>query len=997
MKTLLSAAIGTMLALSAMEAGAQNQSAERKVELEIEQQSLADALNDWAKQTGLQLVSPSSEMLNTKLAPRVKGTYSPQAALEELLKGTTLTYEWVSERAVAIKEKSKVVPAALKSSGVFQEQTIAPIAHFADETDGERRLAAVDQSAFGGDAPAGQDSAANTAHREELEQIIVTGTRLKTTLGDRPASVITMDEADFRQLGLTTVAQVFSYLPQQSFAVGEQNNFGGARMVRLRGLGLGTTLVLIDGQRTVTSALQSAGNVFDLNDIPLPAVDRIEVLTNSASAVYGADAVGGVVNVILKKNIERPALDLYVGSADGGADERRASLAFGTETDRIRASAVLDVFDRKFLRGDERTLYANQDFTRYGSSDLRSSFSNPGTVYSLSGANLPGVGAPSAAVPRGQGDTPTQGDFAATAGMTNLESLNRFSSVIPEAERYSATVTGEISVAEQVDVFGEFIYSNRDETRANTPSIISQFAYVVPATNPFNPFGEDVAVDYLLSALGPEEERSKIETLRSVLGLKGTAGSWDWQFSLLRIDDEGENWTENRADPLQVQAALASADPSTALNVFSDGPGGSDELLRSLVAAPIVDDYRSDATQVGGYFTGPLLSLPAGSLDFVLGFEARKEQIEWDAPSIGTAFSVDRKSEAVYSEFRLPITRSLKATIAARYDDYDDFGGTFNPQYELTWRPVDSLALTASYGTSFRPPSLYELHQPEFTFSSFVIDAKRNDEFAPVTFQLSGNPDLEPEESNSTTFGFLYTPDWNGFKFGATYWDIRQDQRVQSVPFSLILPNEALFPDRFVRAEPSPADIAAGLPGPLVSIDLSTVNFGKLETQGIDLQLGVQVDSGIGRFAPELLATWVSKYEARDLPGIPPVERIGVANVQGTIPRWRATLILPLAWRVGGLSTAVRYTPSYDDVTIASEPNGRIIDQQALVDLQAWLDIGKLTPQLSFLRDTQIRIGVNNLFDSEPQFSESAGTLGYDMTQADLRQRFAYLSISKTF
>src|SRR5690606_39234292 len=167
--------------------------------------------------------------------------------------------------------------------------------------------------------------------------------------------------------------------------------FGGSQHAELRGLGADNTLVLINGRRAMPSAPSIASNAFDLNTIPLAAIERIEVLSDSASAVYGADAMGGVINLILRKEIPRPVLDVHFGGADGGAEERRISLSSGYSTARLRGSIVLDYFERETLLGEERERWRDQDFQRYGGVDRRSRAASPGTVSSLTTENLPGL------------------------------------------------------------------------------------------------------------------------------------------------------------------------------------------------------------------------------------------------------------------------------------------------------------------------------------------------------------------------------------------------------------------------------------------------------------------------------------------------------------------------------------------------------------------------------------------------------------------------------
>lgn len=174
--------------------------------------------------------------------------------------------------------------------------------------------------------------------RVELEEIVVTGSRLRGASGS--STVTVFDRARIEELGASSVPDLLKYLPQQPFARGENSRFGGAQFVELRGIGADMTLVLINGRRAVTSAPQIASNAFDLNTLPISAIERIEVLSDGASAVYGADAVGGVVNIVLKRAIDEPQLDLRYGTARHGAEERRASLGAGMSSELPSADDV---------------------------------------------------------------------------------------------------------------------------------------------------------------------------------------------------------------------------------------------------------------------------------------------------------------------------------------------------------------------------------------------------------------------------------------------------------------------------------------------------------------------------------------------------------------------------------------------------------------------------------------------------------------------------------
>ncbi|HEU4879338.1 MAG TPA: TonB-dependent receptor, partial [Gemmatimonadaceae bacterium] len=724
MKRMLPVMMGVHLALAAAAATAE-EPAQKQIKLAIQSQTLRDALNEWAQQTGFQLIFATSEETTRVVSPSITGTLSAEAALSRLLAGTKLTYEWIGERSVAIRER--VTPTSSSAGWEGNDPGKPPVRLAQLTSDEVGREAATRVVPIPGRTP-------ETGMQRDaiIDEVIVTGSNLRRA-GEGPAPVTVFDRERIDQLGATSVADVLDYLPQQPFAMRDAQGFGGARTIRLRGLGLGTTLVLLNGRRTVTSALQGSSNVFDLNTIPLGAVERIEVLSDSASAIYGADAVGGVLNVITRSVIDRPQVSVSYGAADGGADERRASLLFGYAGERLRASAIVEGFSRDLLLGAERDLYANQDYTRFGSIDRRSASGNPGNVSSLTAANLPGLSSRFAAVPVGStGIALTPQDFVATAGTRNMESLNRFLSVVPEADRLSGVGFAEFDISDGLSAFAEILYTDNEGSTAASQATSS--ALTVPGTNPFNPFGVPVSVSYRFEGLELQSTVSESEAFRGVGGIRGQIRSWEWELAVLSFDEDGTSKRLNTIDSARVTAALASADPAQALNVFADGPGASPAVLASLVAAPVVNTYSSEAVQGSGFVRGPLIALPAGPVEAVLGAETREEEIHFEArPAI--IMDAQRKTVAAYAEVRVPIigkdmgiplAHALTVSVAGRNDHYDDFGDSFNPQYGLTWNLSQSVLLRASHGTSFRPPSLFELYSPISSRPSTVPDPARN-------------------------------------------------------------------------------------------------------------------------------------------------------------------------------------------------------------------------------------------------------------------------------
>ena len=219
-----------------------------------------------------------------------------------------------------------------------------------------------------------------------------------------------------------------------------------------------------------------------------------------------------------------------------------------------------------------------------------------------------------------------------------------------------------------------------------------------------------------------------------------------------------------------------------------------------------------------------------------------------------------------------------------------------------------------------------------------------------------------------------------------------------SLTAPLIIANANLFPNRIARAAQTPADIAANQPGALLRVDTTSINFGKLETSGVDLDLSTSFATSIGKFSPSLLATWVEKYETADVPGAPVFDRVGIANSAGTIPEYRASANLEWSFHGLRLATTVRYTDGYDDATFLNVINNKKVDSQTYVDLSGLVQLDEVFNSASYwAKGFSVRFGVVNLTDEEPAFSEVGPTLGYDPSLADVRQRFAYLSLTKQF
>ncbi|MET0534383.1 MAG: TonB-dependent receptor [Steroidobacter sp.] len=840
------------------------------------------------------------------------------------------------------------------------------------------------------------------------EEVTVVGRSVPDPSLSVPQAVV-VERERIDALGAPTLAEALRYISQSAYTRPEGSRISGAQYAEMRGLGPDTALILINGRRALPSANSITSSAFDLNTIPITAVERIEFLLDSGAAAHGTDAIGGIVNIVLRQDIPDPTLEVRYGGADGGANQRRVTFSGGANTDRFHGTLIFDYFDLGGLLGSERERWSNQDFRRFGGRDLRSPISSPGNITSIlpvtpsNPGNLPGLPSRIAAVPLVDA-TPgiSREDFLATAGTTSVDSLFNYWSVVPEAKRASVVATSSWDFTDRLSASAELIYVDRDASFYFSPPLVAGLA--VPATNPYNPFGVPVMVTRLLTDYGPQYQSVESDLTRAVAALNGRWGAWSWELSAMYSDEQALTWVNQELNMTSVTAALANPDPTRSLNLFQNGPIGSPELLGSLLAPRHVDEFASSGTQFAAFVDGPLLSLPAGPLHAKIGGEVREESAVFGSRMGG--FDEERDISAAFVQLHAPLidagmewplVHELSLSAGGRWDDYQNIGDSMRAQYGLLWKPHRAVTVRASQGRSFRPPSLYELYLPDINTPARLSDPARANENANVMVSSGGNPDLKPVTAKTLMAGIEFAPDTAmNWSISADYWRIIMDDRVLLLPAPLMLANEQLFPGRIGRAAQTDADLLAGLPGRLLTIDSSRINVGRVKASGVDFALRTDVQTGAGRFTPELLATWFDNYLATDVPGRPALDRVDMASELGTILEWRA--IFSLGWRRGpyGITTAARYAPSYDDA-VAGTRAKRKIAAQTLVDLQGTVDFSRLLGASSPLAGFRLSIGAINLFDEEPSFALIGDAAGYDISQGDLKQRSYYMRVEKKF
>lgn len=966
-------------------------------------QPVAEALRSIARQTGASVLFDPG-VVNGRMSRAVSGRMSAAEAISRALGGSGLTADVMKDGAIVVKPVPPPAPVGVGASAPAGARSMpggVPPTGSAGQV--PARLAQGSSSSVPSrDRP---PPAVAGTHQPDLQKIEVTGSRLRRIAAEGPAPVNTYGREEIEKSGQPTLERFLSSLSEVSVGAGEGSfgATGGQGTVQLRGLPLGSTLTLINGRR-VQAVGSSSGNYFNLNLIPLSAVERVEVLPVGSSAVYGGDALAGVVNVILRKATDGLALDAQLGSTKGSGDGS-LSLATGG-TGESGSFLLLGSYARRSpLTMAERAFFRDADYRRYGGTDQRTRTCAPGTVSSASGANLPGLSSSFAAIPVGPaGRSPTAADFVATSGVANLcsgQTTGNGYSLIHGSETLGMHASGERQLAGSWSVFGEL---TRTEDRLWADEAAFALNNVlVPASNAYNPFGVDVRVTGVLGAEnGLQAFERRTTFTRAVMGARGDlGGGWDFEVTGSTSRDSGESRTSGvNANAAARAAALASASADAALNPFTTGRAASDQVLRAVWPESLrINHGKRD--QLAAFARGTLLSLPAGPLEAIAGVEVGRDSFESSIP--GTlSIAADRAQRAAYAELRAPLLRSTPQTgaawdlaaltVAARRDRYSDFGSAGTYQAGLEIRPARTLLLRASGATSFKPPTLVQTNVPDqrFPTEAFgLVDPARGGQ--PVVggeVIRATNPGLGPERGRAYALGAVWEPDGSlGTRMGVTAWRVRIKDLIGLAYPQALVNNEGLFPGVVTRG-PS----AGSGPGAITRVLWGEVNYGEVDTGGVDLEASHAWKGVGGTWTLAAGATRTREYRVVLSPSAPAEDRLGRRFYDFWSPAWKGRLAAGFKQGSWGLSVTSRYVGAYKDMGTSTRGLGNAWTH----DLSASLDLLRLgLVSNSSVKGATVSLGIVNVTDRQPEFVETSPF--YDPTQSDWRGRYASARLSLTW
>jgi iron complex outermembrane receptor protein len=839
----------------------------------------------------------------------------------------------------------------------------------------------------------------------ELAEVVVTGSRIRgvEAVG---SNVIALDREDVVSSGATSTSDLLKKTPQifglgaSETATSAQN--GAANVTRgvginLRGLGSNATLLLWNGRRFPSAGTQ--GQFTDPAVIPTLALERVEVIADGASAIYGSDAVGGVVNLLLRKNFNGAESYGRYGAAKSYHDYALGQIV-GKTWDTGRVMAAIDYAYRTDLKGADRDFYTS-DLRARGGSDFRSNMCAPANVV---------VGGVFYAIPAA-GVTPATAS-SLTANTRNLCDNFKRQDILPQQERVSFVTAASQDLGDRVTVFVEAYYSNRDFKLTGQGQTA---ALTVPAANPFfvRPAGTTaaLAVNYdFTPSFGNPAVPGYALSYDVVAGATVKLGG-DWKAEVYASRGRSADAVSRRANlnTAAANAALARTDPATALNLFSTQPL-SQTLVNELSNGQFVIKAHSNLDAYNAQADGTLFTLPAGEVRLAVGAEYRKEYLAgilFSGSSVTptTIFSeIDRTVKAVYGELFVPLVgnddggQRVDLSLAGRFEDYSDFGQTSTPKIGVTWKPSEALNLHATYGRSFRAASLGEIDPRSSGFGLYgdTLPGPAGNQFGIGI--AGGNGDLKPEKAKTLSFGFEVKPQWlPGFQAEATYFSVDYENQILALRGTPgLLTNSFYAP--YVTFNPSAAQVSAllasGLPinSPINASQVTFIadgrrqNLGKTIVRGIDFGFRYSWETDLGAWNAGFNGEYFTKYRTAAAPGAPTADVLNRINFPQRF-RGRANF----GWQKGALNAVayVNLTDSYVQNTVT--PNLKIEDY-ATLDLHLGIDLGELT-KTDLAEGATLSVDAQNVLDPTPPFANVAG--GYDSQSINPIGRLVSISLRK--
>ncbi len=839
----------------------------------------------------------------------------------------------------------------------------------------------------------------STPSSGRVEKLEVTGSHIKRIDVEGPSPVLTLDREYLDRTGYNSVADVLR--DNTVSGLGSDREAGlsggadaGAATTSVRGMGADSVLVLLDGQRMPTIGGRTT---VDLNLIPMAAIDRIEILKDGASAIYGSDALGGVINFITKKDYDGAniALTHSQPEAKGGA-RSDISASYGKSTNKYNFLAVGQYRTNKSIAMRDRDFFMPPP-------EALSPTGSPGSWRNhTGGAYNPGSSA-----------DPCNGVVDGN-GRCNFD-YSPFMNVIPDLEQFSGLISGRYKINDNLEFFGQALATRRIVNTVLAPApdnFTDQSALVggidtrVPkavadgwglppgatTVNPTKP-GNDVDVLYrLVEEAGPRRSEVTTDNIGVTTGVKGYMGdTWDWELTT----NYSQSQTVNRgiggyANKVMLRN-MAIADPNS-FNPFA-APGAKSDISQALYI-PELNIFSN----IGGAMfkaTGEVLEMPNGPLSLAVGFSSNWQNFEQTADAVtasgaqwGGGTSAQgygfRDFQSAFAEFSIPLLADLELQAAGRVDQFSDFGTTFNPKLGFRYKPLNSLMFRGSWGTGFKAPALVDMYGGPQVGFPFGFDPIGNEQAQFQTF-TRGNPNLTEETSESLNVGFIWQAT-SRFSFGADYYYNNQ----QNLVFS---PYEVGALRDIFRAEAAGIDLTQygiiihrdSVSNQVDFIEAPALNLADRKTQGSELRLAYDQPLPNGwRINAVVDYSLILRIDETPFPGLEAENRVGFAGR----PYWRSNTALGLSNEKWSFNTLFR-TIGEQNWSVDSPELGVKTRDHTEIDVQA---------QYVLPWNASVSAGIRNLLNTDRPWQAEHLSNGFLNTSLyDPFGRTVFMNYSQSF
>ena len=847
---------------------------------------------------------------------------------------------------------------------------------------------------------------------QKVEKVEVTGSNIKRVdaEGSAPIQIITREEIE--RSGKQSVTEMLRTLPTNAGGglndiTGANSFSSGASTVSLRGLGSAATLVLLNGRRIAPFGNsdpnfgQSA--VVNLDSLPLDVVERIEILKDGASAIYGSEAVAGVVNIILRKDFTGAQIGgNYSMNRDNEYKVWRASTTLGygdLARDKYNVFMNYERYERETTKVDDVINYvldtrlqaspSFQTFARFSSTFANTYLTgtyNLATLQATARAFVPLAGQTANCVPgaiKSTTDGRCRWDFPAKTD------------IVPRSDRDNFFARGTIDFTANLSGFAEAGFNRTTTTYRGNPQVSGDFGQwyssdqqrlvnmpeFLPVGHPNNPFTTPIILRHRFTEVGDRNRTVKAEAKRFVGGLKGTSGTIDWETGLLYTENTSEviNFNNIRATPLRAGVVNGTYN-------FLNPTLGS--ITPAMLRIDTKDNSKSSFTIYDAKGSMELAQLSGGPMAVAVGFEYRKEdrranpdpaKLAGEVVGFGAAFAEGKRNvTSAYAELSLPFAKNIETQLAFRTDRYSDYGNSTTPKVGIKWKVLPTVALRASYAEGFRAPSLTEVSRSSVTAFTTITDPRRcilGTELAcnsSVALLLVNANRLDPEKSKSYNLGIVWDP-IKDVSLTLDYFDIRRKNEINLLDFDLILANEGattgIYANRVIRGP-----IAAGeTVGPLQALSSFYFNSGNTNVKGYDLDVRWNVNLGaMGKLTNRAALTYYSSFKGNSADSDPLVEFASYG-----FPRARGTL--GVVWEYRDFSTGVvgNFNKGYHvlrDPGLTCSAAIRAVQPSCEVNSNTTADVSF---RYTGFKNLTLDFIARNIFDKRPPLDANARPLNF--------------------